>query len=274
MAVHDNYYTNRFRAVSGFYKEADAAGQANFVEDVLPLAPGACILDLACGYGRHAIELARRGYKVTGYDASKDYIEAAVNAAEEAGITVSFEHADMRQLNAGGRFDAVLSLSTSLAFYDEKTNLDILSRIHAAIKPGGAFLFDQGNIFWLVDSFVRDNADVTTNLADGRVHHRNTSFDPQTFILSRRSVLEGDDGRNEAGWDIRYYTLPELRGMFADIGFTLKAVYGDYDKSDYGLDSKRLITVAHAADRIALTGARRCPRQLAGPGSRRRRTSS
>lgn len=242
MPIHEAFYTDRFRAVSGFYKEGDGEHQADFVVRATSGKPGWRILDLACGYGRHAIPLARRGFRVTGYDQSADYIAQARRAAADAGVEVALEQLDMRTLAARDQFDAVLSMSTSLAFYDEATHRDLFGRIHAACKPGGVFLFDQANLFWLAETFARKGAETRT-LPDGRGHHVNFHLDASRCILSRRSVLEGPDGREEAGWDIRFYLLPELRDLMAAVGFNLAAFYGDYDSSAYELDSKRLITV-------------------------------
>ena len=244
MAIHDSFYTERFRAVSGFYKEDEAPKQVAFFEQAIPLRKGCRVLDLACGYGRHAVALARKGYAVTGYDMSSEYIRAAEKAAGEADVDVSFERVDMRETNVADAFDVVLSLSTSLAFYDDDTNEDILRRIHAALTPGGVFVFDQANIFWLIEWLIKGGQGGTSALPDGRTHHCTFSFDAARLVLSRRSVLEGDGKREEAGWDIRYYTLPELGTLLRHLGFRVRHVYGDYDGCPYALDSKRLITIA------------------------------
>jgi hypothetical protein len=110
-------------------------------------------------------------------------------------------------LDLSQEFDVILSLSTSLAFYDDEVNKDIFRRIYKALKIKGTFIFDQGNIF----SFANKKISKSEKLSDGRTHHYKLDFDAAKCVLSRRSVLEGKQGREEAGWDIRYYTLPELR---------------------------------------------------------------
>ncbi|GAI67091.1 unnamed protein product, partial [marine sediment metagenome] len=70
MSIHKSYYTKRFQDITQFGKEAEASKQVEFIEESIPLKPGQKILDLACGYGRHSILLAKKGYFVTGYDLS------------------------------------------------------------------------------------------------------------------------------------------------------------------------------------------------------------
>jgi SAM-dependent methyltransferase len=239
MTIHEKFYTERFRDITQFYKESEAAKQVKFIEQAIPLKPGNETLDLACGYGRHSIILARKGYCVTGYDLSADYIREAKQEARKVGAEVNFEQIDMRQLDLSEKFDVVLSLSTSLAFYDDEVNKDIFCRVYRALKNKGIFVFDQGNIF----CFANKKISRSEKLSDGRTHHYELDFDATKCVLRRRSILEGEQERHEAGWDIRYYTLPELGILMKEVGFDIVKVCGDYDSSAYYIDSKRLIII-------------------------------
>jgi len=237
MTIHEKFYSQRFRDITQFYKESEAEKQVEFIEQTIPLKHGNKILDLACGYGRHSIILARKGYCVTGYDLSADYI----TEAKKAEANVDFQQVDMLQLDLSEKFDVILSLSTSLAFYDDEVNKDIFCRIYKALKDKGTFVFDQGNIF----CFANKKISKSEKLSDGRTHHYELDFDATKCVLRRRSILEDEQGRQEAGWDIRYYTLPELRILMKEIGFNIVEVFGDYDSSAYSVDSKRLIAILH-----------------------------
>jgi SAM-dependent methyltransferase len=241
MTIHEKFYSQRFRDITQFYKESEAEKQVEFIEQAIPLKPGNKILDLACGYGRHSIILAQKGYCVTGYDLSVDYIREAKQEAKKIEANVDFQQIDMRRLELSQEFDVILSLSTSLAFYDEEVNKDIFRRIYKALKDKGTFIFDQGNIF----TFANEKINKSEKLSDGRTHHYKLDFDAAKCVLSRRSILEGKQGREEAGWDIRYYTLPELKILMKEVGFDIVKVYGDYDNSAYSIASKRLIIILH-----------------------------
>ena len=244
MSIHESYYTKRFQAFAEFYNDSESPKQVEFIEKAVPLKPHHKILDLACGYGRHSILLAKKGYSVTGYDLSSDYIDQARQEAEKDDVKVTFERADMRSLDVSERFDVLISFSTSLAFYEDEVNKDIFYRIYRALRPDGVFLFDQANISWVISL---DKHSGTQKLPDGRIHRYKYSFDAERCILSRRSVLEDEEGCCESGWDIRYYTVPGLRYILEGIGFNVLRVYGNYDGSPYHIESDRLILILKKA---------------------------
>jgi cyclopropane fatty-acyl-phospholipid synthase-like methyltransferase len=227
MAIHDSYYTKMFRDTVGFHGLKQAAEQVRFIVEAAGLGTGQEVLDLACGFGRHSLELAAMGYRVTGMDQSADYLDEARQAARDRNFHVRFEQQDMRQLGFDGCFDAVLSLATSLAFYDEATNLDIFARVIKALRLGGVFFFDQSNVFhWMK-----------------RAMPERYAFDAGTCVLSGRHVKQTPDGQIESGWDLRLYHLPELKALLGSIGLSLVKCFGDFDGSLYSADSTRLITI-------------------------------
>jgi hypothetical protein len=120
-----------------------------------------------------------------------------------------------------------LSLSTSLAFYDESTNLDIFRRIQAAPRRNGTFFFDQGNIFWLVKNHVPERY----------------SLNVETCVVSGRYAKHTAEGRIESGWDLRFYHLPELKWMLSSLGFAFIGSLGDFDGSASTYASRRLTTI-------------------------------
>lgn len=86
--------------------------------DLLVLVPSDALLDLGCGVGRHTLELARRGYQVTGVDRTATYLAEAQSRAEEEGLPDRFVAADMRDFVREDTFDAVLSLFTSFSYFE------------------------------------------------------------------------------------------------------------------------------------------------------------
>jgi 2-polyprenyl-3-methyl-5-hydroxy-6-metoxy-1,4-benzoquinol methylase len=122
--------------------------QVDFVVDELGLAPGSSVLDMACGRGRHSVELARRGFRVTGVDLSCRSLGLAHAAAENAGVVIELRRLDMREIDYDGVFDAVINLFTAFGYLQEEAeNERVVQRIAAALRRGGAFLReDPGNV--------------------------------------------------------------------------------------------------------------------------------
>src|SRR5438874_10808168 len=101
LAVYDEYLAERTPV------------EIDQLEALLQLRPPIRILDVPCGQGRHAIELARRGYDVTGVDPSPYLLDVAKARAETAGVEVRWLEGDMRRRVPGQTFDLVLNLFTS-----------------------------------------------------------------------------------------------------------------------------------------------------------------
>jgi 2-polyprenyl-3-methyl-5-hydroxy-6-metoxy-1,4-benzoquinol methylase len=117
----ERFYHDVWYAEQGTPEEhaAEAHDEAAAIDRLLALPPGAVILDLACGHGRHAIELARHGYLMTGLDLSGRHITLARSAAEAAGVRVTWIQADMRDLPRGP-FDAILNACTAFGYLESQ----------------------------------------------------------------------------------------------------------------------------------------------------------
>lgn len=122
----------------------DTIRQTDFIIEALDLRKNHRILDLACGFGRHSLELAKRGFEVVGVDITRDYIIDAENSAKKEGLSAQFILSDIRDLQFDQEFDAVLNLADGAIGYleNDKENLKIFDVIANALKPGG-------NILWI-----------------------------------------------------------------------------------------------------------------------------
>ncbi len=125
----------------------DTENQVSFVVKTLNLTGEERILDLACGYGRHALSLAKRGFSVVGVDITKEFIEDAIQTARLAAVDAEFIHADIRDLRFLEEFDVVLNLADGAVGYleNDEENLKIFDAIAASLKPGGKHFMDLCN---------------------------------------------------------------------------------------------------------------------------------
>jgi SAM-dependent methyltransferase len=121
--------------------------QVNFIIDTLSLKGNERILDLACGFGRHSLAFARRGFSVVGVDITKDYIEDAINSAKESSLDVEFIHSDIRELRFKNEFDVVLNLADGAIGYleNDEENLKIFDIVANALRLGGKHFMDICN---------------------------------------------------------------------------------------------------------------------------------
>jgi len=217
--------------------------EVNFIDDSLGVARGGRILDLACGAGQHAVELAARSYDLVGFDLSQSQLDWAGGLAQERGQRLQFTHGDMRDLAYNEAFDAIYSWNTSFGFFEEDKNIDVAQRVFRALRPGGRFLLDVVNR----DFVVSQQPGQTWFEGDGCVCIDDVSVD---FITSRMKVkrtLMLTSGKNrECNYSVRLYSLHELGKILHDVGFKILIVSGRPEMAGvfFGSTSPRIIILA------------------------------
>jgi 2-polyprenyl-3-methyl-5-hydroxy-6-metoxy-1,4-benzoquinol methylase len=198
--------------------------EAGFIEREIEHNKQTKILDVGCGTGRHAIELARRGYEVTGIDLSEAQLRCAGEKANNAGVSVRFLQRDARKAGFKERFDLVIMLCEggfSLMETDEE-NFAILSSCARALKPGGKFIFTCLNALFPIVNSLKG----TLN-SDSSTHKPKLTFDFAT--LREKSVLKAvdDDGRKMTlHCNERFYMPSELHWMLHSLGFRKINIFG------------------------------------------------
>jgi SAM-dependent methyltransferase len=209
----------------------------------LRVGPGAEILDIACGYGRHAIELVQRGYNVTGLDLSLPLLLRAADESKRRSLSVNFVHADMREMAFEKQFDGAYSMLTSFGYFDEDTNLRVAERIGRALKPGARFLLDVVNRDYVVSDLpVRVWWEGT-----GCVVLEEVDFNFHTSrIVTHRSIVFEDGRQLEQEISVRAYSLHEIGRLLRQAGFRVMDVSGGLATRGqfFGNVSRSLLIVA------------------------------
>ena len=221
------------------HEPAEVAGLVSLLE----LPPEGRILDLACGYGRIAVPLARRGFQVTGLDSSEPLLAVGRERAAQAGVPVEWRHADMRDIPSEwpGRFDAVISVWNSFGYFsDDHENQRVLASAAQALKPGGRLLIDVSNRDRVVTTYRARDWDER----DGLVLLQERSFDPVRG-LNRTNLTWHEDGqRRQMSFAVRLYTPTELTRLVAAAGLRPIAYYGDWTGAELTRESRHIILIA------------------------------
>ena len=209
---------------------------------LLNLPHGSAILDLGCGYGRHALLLAARGYQVMGLDSSERLLRRAQSEAAAQGIRARWTHGDMRHIPFTNEFDAVLSLFSSFGYFEsEEENLSVLHQVQRALKPGGLLLMDLVSQLRLVRHFSPSGI---TRYESGLIVLEERCFDIQRSRNDVHvTVLHPDGERQEYRYSMRIYTPTELGALCAAAGLSVQEYYGGLDGSPLTMES-RLVLVS------------------------------
>ena len=227
------------------------AAAAEQVPDLLALAgrdlggSGESLLDLACGPGRYAVPLAKRGFTVTGVDASAFLLDKARSYALSEDVSVEWVREDMRRFTLPDAFDLAVNLCTSFGYFDAaEENRTVLQNVHASLKPGGTFVLD-----------------VLGKEVLARILQSTTATElPEAGLLIQRHWIRDDWSRIENEWILAngertqtfrfrhwLYSARELRDLLLSAGFAIVQLFGDLAGSEYGSNAKRLIAVARKA---------------------------
>ncbi|HRZ25765.1 MAG TPA: class I SAM-dependent methyltransferase, partial [Spirochaetota bacterium] len=202
-------------------------GECDFIEQELGHDRSLRIIDIGCGTGRHAIELSRRGYSVTGIDLSESQLGRAREKAAKAGLTIDFRLHDARDLPFRGEFDAAIMLCEGgfpLMETDEM-NYEILRNATACLKRPGRFIFTTLNglfpLYHSVEQFCAAQG------GTGNATYRSNTFDLMTFRDHNITSITDDSGK---AMDIlsneRYYVPSEITWLLKSLGYRTIDIYG------------------------------------------------
>ena len=205
--------------------------QVDFIIQVLKLTGRERILDLACGFGRHALEFARRGYSVVGVDITPAYVEYAETMARHENLTAQFYCMDIRDVGFQNEFDVVLNMADGAVGYleNEDENNKIFKVVAHALKPGGKHLMDLMNGEYADTHFpcqLWDAGKKSLTLSK-------FEWDAKTRILlyGQQDFPYGSPLTHpvfEKGCPQRLYTVNELRNLMAKNGMTVTDAYANF----------------------------------------------
>ena len=203
------------------------------------IAPTARVLDLACGTGRIATELARRGYDVAGLDISHRVLDVARREAPE----LDLRQGDMRELPwPDASFGAVINIWTAFGYFETQAEDErVLAEVVRVLEPGGRFVLDTVNQTALVRGFRPKS---WSEEADGVLMLEEREYSVFTGRATARWTFVRDGVRSELAFDHRVYTCPEYVELLGRAGMRTVEACGDFDGGELTWDSWRLILVA------------------------------
>ena len=216
--------------------------EIDFLADALALAPAARVLDLGCGFGRHSVELAQRGYRPLGIDPAAAMIEAAKKRAYEAGIDVAFQQVAAEDFAPAEPFDAAICLFTTLgqvapASYQD--NRGLLATAAKSLTTGGRFALElpqkQPALAALKPS---DRFGDAVNYTDVE-----RSYEAQTGIVTEQFQLVSPAGSQTFHLRYRLFSRPDITGLITAAGLQILNSYAGYTCTDLTDDSPLMLFV-------------------------------
>lgn len=242
----ENWWENFFHGVAlDFWRAAIPAeltrAEADFVTKQLQLTNSAQVLDVPCGNGRLSIELAQRGFALTGVDIAKEFIDEAKSSSLQAGVNIDWRNQDMRDLPWAGEFDGAFCFGNSFGYLDDDANADFLKAVSVTLKPGARFILDAPAIAECIlptfqPSRSIEIAGIKVDIEHRYDHEQGRMFNDFTF--TRDGVVDSRPSSQRA------YTYRDLTELLPDAGFELLAAYGSLTEEPFNLGAHRLLLVS------------------------------
>ncbi len=221
---------------------AQTRREADYIEMLLGLSAPAHLLDVPCGAGRLAFELAGRGHQVTGVDNDAALLDDARHSAEERRLeaVIRLERRDMRDLPWREAFDGAYCFWESFGFFDDEGNRAFLSAVAATLKPGAKFVFDTHIAETMLPHLGQRPWD---RVDDDLLVLEERDYDPATALLNRRLIIVGRGRTATVELPTRLYTYRELLALIEAAGFTACQGYSWLSLVPFMMGAPRLLMV-------------------------------
>jgi len=240
--VWDAFFSDFYlRAYASEERDAEAETQALAAARLSGCPEGGELLDVPCGFGRHALPLAAAGYRVTGVDRAQPLLDEAQRRAGGERWP-KFVRADYRELPFGDEsFDAAINLFSSLGYLGDDQDTRALAEIGRVLRPGGRLVIELMHRDLLITRFHDTDWHM---LGEGRLLLEQRTFDPALGLAqTTQTLIEPGGDRDSRTFSLRVYTATELLAMLDAAGFAEARCHGDLGGAPFGTNT-RLVVVA------------------------------
>ena len=235
----DGYYKEIWRHI---FPEKTTLAEVDFIIKDGKLNTGNAVLDVMCGYGRHSLELAKRGIKVTAVDNLADYINEIKEKSEAGKLEIESICEDALEMQLDKQYDAAICMGNSLQFFNEEETLRLLSNISAHLKPGGKFFI---NTWSIAEIAMKDFKDKSWSRIGDLLFLTDCKllFHPTRIETSSIIITDAGERENKMGIDF-VYSISEMETMLNKTRFQLNEIYSIPGKKTFTVGEPRAYIVA------------------------------
>lgn len=205
---------------------------------LLDLHAGASILDMPCGTGRHALELAKRNFKITGIDITENFIAEAKSRSKDLKVQAEWQVGDMLTFRRDQTFDAVINLYTSFGYFrSERENLRVVENFFHNLKPGGKLLMDLMSLEIFQEKLPPHYSKQQEDGSQLDIDHELAA----DHWLSTRWAVTANGKTKETIRSMKLHSKQELVHMLTKVGFHNFKFFGGFDRSEFSPKAEHLV---------------------------------
>ena len=246
--VKDNWYEDFFHGINCEIWEKALTDdwtkqEVDFLEGELNIKQGQHLLDIPCGFGRHSIEFAKRGFRVTGIDISETFIKSLTKKIESDNLTIKAIHADILKVKLDQTFSGAICMGNSFGYFNIDKMKLFVEKVSASLEKGGRFIINSGMI--------------AESILPNFLTYQNKSFKVDTITMEVNNVYNVEDSymisnllfnkegkREEHSFKHYVFTLGEVKRLLRSYGLKTIATYGSLSKAEYNLGNQQIYIVA------------------------------
>lgn len=247
--VKDDWYEDFFQGINCELWENAIPSEftlqeVDFLISELNLKKGQVILDLPCGFGRHAIELSKRGFTVTGIDISETFIKGLAEKIDVQGLNIKAIQGDILAINLNEKFSGAVCLGNSFGYFNSDKMKLFVQKVAASLIPGGKFIINSGMIAESIlpnfSHYMNNNSYTVGNI---KMDVTNVYNLEESYMVS--NLLYTKEGKTEEHSFKHYvFTLGEVKRLLQSYGLHMLATYNSPTKTKYNLGDQQVYIVA------------------------------
>lgn len=244
--INSTYFEGHYKDIwKAIIPEELTRREVEFLISYFQLDDKKKVLDVMCGYGRHAIALARKGIPATAVDNLQDYFEEIKTTAEKENLPITAIKADIASFSLEEKFDLAICMGNSLNFFNEKDTIEILRNLRMMLRDNGKLLI---NSWSLAETVIREfkehywsHVGELKQLNEGKYKFNPTRIEWETWIIS-------SDNKSEHRKGIDYiFSVAEMKKILHEAGFEMNIIYSVPGKREYALGDPRAYIIASVA---------------------------
>jgi SAM-dependent methyltransferase len=241
--INDSYFDGHYKDIwRTVIPEELTVKEVEFMVPYFKLEPGQKVLDLMCGYGRHAIGLAKKGLEVTAVDNLTHYIDEINDSAARENVKVNAVKADVINYKPAVEFDLAMCMGNSFNFFDKTDAVKLLTTVSSSLKKGGHLLINSWSIAEIAFKNFKEKSWSYVGelkfLTEAKFLFYPTRIETESIILS-------PDGKAETKTGIDYiYSINEMEAMLKEAGLILTEVYSIPGRKTFAIGEPRAYLVA------------------------------
>jgi len=220
--------------------EEQTRSESEFIFSELGVQANARILDVPCGNGRITLQLAAKGLNMIGVDFSDGFLREASNASRSKGLSISFEHREMRDLPWHNEFDGAFCWGNSFGYLDDSGNADFLKAVFRTLKPGARFLLDASSVAEAILPKIQERSEM--QFGDILFKEENTYDHTMGRLDTRYTFVRGHEVEERFG-SHRIYTYRQIVELLESPGFRMLKSLGSLSGGPFTLGANTLVFV-------------------------------